>query len=139
MTTNAPHWQDKYERRSAVAEAEHHQFAEQIAVSAAESAVASARIADLRAAQQSAHRRWTTAHGQLTKARNSSNPERLAAAEEREKQTYVEFCRISDAGIDESLQINRAQLDRSAANLEQMRRAWAASDAALDALRVPRG
>jgi hypothetical protein len=44
-------WRAEFDQLSATAAAEHQQFAERIVVGSAESVVASARIADLRAAQ----------------------------------------------------------------------------------------
>ena len=68
---------------------------EMMAVSAAEGTVASAGMAELKAAQDLAWRRHNAAKGLVTRARKDGSAEKIAAAVARERQAYAEFDRIS--------------------------------------------
>jgi hypothetical protein len=87
-------------------DAERGRLHELMAVSSAESAVDSACIRQLRAAQERAWRPHTAAKGQLTRARKDGGAGKIAAAIERERQAYAEFDRISRDVIEEMLAIN---------------------------------
>lgn len=113
-------------------EAERARLHEMMAVGEAERSVADVRIADLKAAQEAARRRYIAAKGLVTRARKDGNAEKIATAVTRERQAYANFIAVSDASIDEMFVINGAGLERLGDLLEQVDRAW---DADADAVR----
>jgi len=119
------------------ADAERARLHEMMAVGDAERTVADVRMADLVAAQNAARRRHIAAKGLVTRARKDGSAEKIAAAVERERQTYAEYAAAADAGIDEMFTINRAGLDRLGEFLGQMDRAWDADAAALREITGP--
>jgi len=76
-------------------------------VSEAERTVAAARMADLVAAQTAAWRRHRAAKGLVTRALKDGSAERIAAAQERERQAWAEADEIADAGIRGMFVINQ--------------------------------
>ena len=61
-----------------------------MAVSEAERTVADARMADLTAAQTAAWRRLRAAKGLVTRALKDGSAEKIATAQQRERQAYAE-------------------------------------------------
>ncbi|SFW12879.1 hypothetical protein [Amycolatopsis australiensis] len=114
--------------------AERSQLNATFVVNAAEHTVATVRQADLVAQQAAARRRWTTAKGQLTKARKDGSAEKIAAARQCADDAYQEFTRISDAAIAEMQQLLGARLTSSGELLKQARQTWDAGSAVIDAL-----
>jgi hypothetical protein len=102
-----------------------------MAITVAESAVRSARMADLVEAQRAARARWSAAKGLLTKAMKDCSADKIAAAQKRERAAYAEFDRIGKEAIDEMLALNDAGLDNLGQVLDQMGRSWAADAAAI--------
>jgi hypothetical protein len=119
-------------------DAERDQLNRMIAVSGAESAVATARVQDLAELQLAARRRWSAAKGLLSKARRDGSAAKIAAARERCDRAYAEFTQLSDAAIMETLRINGARLEELGTTMTQMRRTWDAGSAVIDALKPPR-
>ena len=111
--------------------AEQARLDEMMTVSAAESIVASARIAGLKAEQDRAWRRHIAAKGQLTRARKDGSAEKITAAAERERQAYAEFDRIGRSSIEEALTVNGDRLEATGELLDQVGRTWDADAAAL--------
>lgn len=103
-----------------------------MAVSDAERTVADARMADLAAAQTAAWRRHRAAKGLVTRALKDGSADRIAAAQERERQAYAEAQEIADAGVSEMFVINQAGLDRLGELNQQIGTTWAADAARLD-------
>jgi len=99
---------------------------EAMVVTAAESTVTSARMADLAEAQRAARARWSAAKGLLTKAMKDGNAAKIAAARSREAAAYREAVHVGDQVITKMLTLNRAGLDNLGRVLDQMSRAWAA-------------
>jgi hypothetical protein len=122
---------------TAAADAEHRRFTELAAVAAAEGVVTASRREELTTAQLQARRRLSAAKGLLTKAQKDGSAETIAAARKHYAAADTEYARIADAAIAELLQLGHAGLDTNGELLDQMRRAWAASDRAIDALRPP--
>jgi hypothetical protein len=118
-------------------DAERDQLNRMIAVSGAESAVATARVRNLAEQQLAARRRWSAAKGRVSKARRDGSAAKIAAAHERCDRAYAEFARLSDAAIAETLRINDARLDELGTTMTQMRRTWDAGSAVVDALKPP--
>ena len=87
---------------------------ELMAVSEAERAVAQARIADLSATQTAAWRRHRAAKGLVTRALKDGSAEKIAAAQEREREAWAEADETAQAGISEMFVINQAGFDRFA-------------------------
>jgi hypothetical protein len=112
-------------------DAEQARLDEMMAVSGAESTVASARIADLKAEHDHARRRWITAKGQLTRARKDGSAEKIARWADIERRAYAEFDRIGRESIEEALTVNGARLDATGELLGQLGRTWDADAAAL--------
>jgi hypothetical protein len=104
--------------------AERAKLHEAMVVTAAESTVTSARMADLAEAQRAARARWSAAKGVLTKAMKDGNAAKITAAREREQAAYAEFDRISRQAVEEMLALNRRGLDNLGQVLDQMGRAW---------------
>lgn len=102
---------------------------ELMAVSEAERAVADARMADLAATQAAAWRRHRAAKGLVTRALKDGGAEKIAAAQEWERQAYAEAQEIADSGIDEMFVINRAGLERFGELLDGLGAVWAADSA----------
>jgi hypothetical protein len=102
---------------------------ELMAVSEAERAVAGVRMADLAAGQTTAWRRHRVAKGLVTRALKDGSADKIAAAQDRERQTYAEAQESADAGIDEMFVINRAGLERFGEILKGLGTAWAADSA----------
>lgn len=117
--------------------AERDQLNRMIAVSEAESAVATARVHDLAEQQLAARRRWSAAKGLVSKARRDGSAAKIAAARERCDRAYSEFTQLSDAVIAETLRINEARLDELGTTVTQMRWTWDAGAAVIDALKPP--
>ncbi len=111
---------------SARADAERAWLHEMMTVGEAERTVADARMAYLKAAQDTARRRHITAKAMVTRARKDDSAEKIAAAVAREQQVCAEFMAVSDTSIDEMFVINRAGLDRLGALFQHIGRAWEA-------------
>ncbi len=116
---------------AARAEAERARLSEAMAITAAESTVTSARMADLVEAQQAARARHSAAKGLLTKAMKDGSAEKIAAAQARETAAYAEADRIGREAIEEMLALNDSGLDNLGQVLGQMGRAWEADAAAI--------
>ena len=112
------------------AAAERAKLHEAMAITAAESTVTSARMADLVEAQRAARARHSADNGLLTKAMKDGSAEKIAAARAREAAAYAEADRIGLAAIEEMLALNAAGLDNLGQVLDQMGRAWEADAAA---------
>jgi hypothetical protein len=104
---------------------------ELMVVGEAERAVADVRMADLKAAQDAARRRYIAAKRTVTRARKDGSAEKIAVAAAREGEAYSEFMAVSDTSISEMFVINRAGLDRLGELLERVGPAWEADAAAL--------
>jgi hypothetical protein len=78
-----------------------------MAITATESTVTSACMADLEA-QRAARPRWAAAKGRVTRAREDGGAEKIAAAAERERAAYREFDRISGEAAAGMLALSRA-------------------------------
>jgi hypothetical protein len=117
------------------AEAERAKLHEAITITAAESTVTSARMADLMEAQRAARARPSAAMGLLTKAMKDGSAEKIAAARAREAAAYAEADRIGREAIEEMLALNDTGLDNLGRVLGQMGRAWEADAVAIDASR----
>ena len=103
---------------------------EMMAISEAERAVADARMAELKAAQDLAWHRHNAAKGRITRARKDGSAAKIAAAVERERAAYAEFDRISGEVIEEMFEINSARMSALGELNDQMSRAWAEDAAA---------
>lgn len=112
-----------------IAAAEEARFHALAAVTEADSAVRTARVTELAAAQKAAYRRVTAAKGRLTRARRDGHAAAIAAAAQRLQELQTEADRIADAGIDESLRINSGGLDHLGALIGQMKQVSQAHDA----------
>ena len=110
-----------------------------MAITAAESTVTSARMADLVEVQRAARARWSAAKGLLTKAIKDGSADKIAAAQQRERAASAEFARIADQAIEEMLALNAAGLDNLGQVLGQMGRTWQADAAAARELGEPKG
>ena len=110
---------------------------ELMAVSDAEGAVADVRMADLAAAQTAAWRRHRAARGLVTRALKDGSAEKIATAQERERQAYADASEIADAGIHEMFVINGARLERLGELLGQTTRTWEADASALGEITGP--
>lgn len=106
-------------------------------VSAAESTVAGARMAELKAAHDPAWRRHNAAKGLVIRARKDGSAAKIAAAAERERQAYTEFHWISRETVDEMLTINGARLTALGDLNDQIGRTWAADTAVPDEITRP--
>jgi len=113
------------------AKAERAKLHEAMAITAAESTVTSARMADLMEAQRAARARHSAAKGLLTKAMKDGSAEKIAAARAREAAAYAQADRIGLAAIEEMQALNAAGLDNLGQVLGQMSRAWEADAAAI--------
>jgi hypothetical protein len=111
--------------------AERAKLSEAMVITAAESTVTSARMADLVDAQRAARARHSAAKGPLTKAMKDGNAEKIAAARAREASAYAEADRIGREAVEEMLALNDAGLDNLGQVLGQMGRAWEADAAAI--------
>jgi 1,6-anhydro-N-acetylmuramate kinase len=80
-----------------------------MAVTAAESVVTSARMADLVEAQRAARAQHSAAQGLLTKALKDGSAEKIAALQAREAAAYHEADRIGREAIEEMLALNGAR------------------------------
>jgi len=118
-------------------DAERDRLDRMIAVSGAESAVATARVQDLAEQQLAARRRWSAAKGLVSKAQRDGSAAKIAAAREQCDQAYAAFRQLSDTAIAETLQINGARLGELGTTMTQMRRTWDAGSAVIDALKPP--
>jgi hypothetical protein len=105
---------------------------EAIVVTAAESAITSARMAELVEIQRAAWARHRAAKGLLTRARKDGSADRIAAAAEREGAAYAEADRIAGEAIEEMQALTSAGLDNLGQVLDQMGRAWEAQAARRD-------
>jgi hypothetical protein len=108
------------------AAAEQAKLNELMAVTAAESGVRDARMADLVEAQRFARARWSAAKGLLTKAMRDGSAGKIAAAQERERDAYAEFDRISRDAVEEMLTLNRGGLENLGQVLDQIGPTWEA-------------
>lgn len=106
------------------AAAEQAKLNEAMVVTSAESAVRSARMAELVEAQRGARARWSAAKGQLTRAMKDGSADRIAAAREREQDAYAEFDRISRDSVEEMLTLNRGGLENLGRMLDQIGPTW---------------
>jgi len=137
MTQSQPTGIPEIDGLISVHDARRDQLNQMVAVSAAERTVADVRQADLIQRQKAARGRWAAAKGQLTRARNDGDMDKIAAASQRADDAYREFLAISDASIDEQLQILGARLDANGALLEQVGQTWDAGSAVITALAQP--
>jgi hypothetical protein len=83
-------------------------------------------MAGLAATQTAAWRRHRAAKGLVTRALKDGSADKIASAQERERQAYAEAVAVSDAGISEMFVINRAGLDRLGELSQQMTVTWGA-------------
>jgi len=96
----------------------------------AEHVVAHARHQDLYEEWLGARRRLTAARGLVTRARNSGDAAKLAAAEQRLRESDTEFERLTLDHLGEMHEISQA----GAANLGEVFGAWDQKDAAYRAV-----
>jgi hypothetical protein len=108
--------------RRAAYEAEQAELSARLAVTSAESTVASARIADLAERQRAAWRRHSAAKGLLTRAMKDGNAEKIAVARARERAAYAEADETAREGIEEMQSVNGAALQNLGGVLHQMGR-----------------
>jgi hypothetical protein len=100
-------------------------------------AVARPRQVELVAAEARARWRIATARGLLTKARNRGDADKIAAAERRLEHAEAEYGRVSDQCLKELFAISHAGHDRTAELLAQLKPAWDAGSAVIEALARP--
>jgi hypothetical protein len=112
-------------------EAESRKLSDQVVVAAAERTVADVHVEDMAGQQRAAWRRHAAAEGQVTRALRDGDAARIAAAQERERAAYDEAHGIALRGLAEIAAASRATLDALGGVMDQMRRTWAAGDAAL--------
>jgi hypothetical protein len=101
-------------------------LSEAMAITAAESVVTNARMAELVEAQRVARARHAAAKGPLTRAMKDGSAEKIAAARAREAAADREAARIGDEAIEEMFALNRGGLDNLGRVLDQTSRAWEA-------------
>jgi hypothetical protein len=99
----------------------------------AEGTVASARIADLAAAQKTAWRRVPAMKGQVTRAEKDGSASKIAAAQARYDAARREADALADAGIKEMAAIMDQGHENLGAVLDQITPTWDAQSRALRA------
>ncbi|SEP53587.1 helix-turn-helix domain-containing protein [Amycolatopsis saalfeldensis] len=105
------------------------------AVMAAESAVGTQRIHQLRDEQSSAMKRWQAAQQELADAREAGDPAAIQAAGVAEAKTYRDFMLLSESCVTEGLAINRVLGDALGKQLDLLRQCDTTHVTVMDTLR----